>query len=405
MVQKKGYKKTKIGWIPEGWKFVELKRFIELGKDKLDPKRAKINLPCIELEHIEQRKGIINGYGSSAKQLSTKNRFSKGDILFGKLRPYLRKFWFAKFDGVCSSEIWVLKGINEIAANEYIFFLIQQHHFIQISNVTSGSKMPRADWSLLSKYPFLLPPLPEQRKIAEILSAWDKAIAHTQKLIESLKLRKKGLMQQLLTGKKRLEGFSGEWKEYAYSDLIKEVKRPVKVIDDELYHLISVRRRSGGIFERQSLEGKGILTKNLKNTKSGDFLISKMQVVHGATGLVTEEFDNKTISGSYISAISKDRNRLDITFFDWLSKMPVFYHQTYISSYGVHIEKMTFNFKSFLKLRVKIPSIEEQKEIVKILELSAEEIKYFENYLVQLQAQKKGLMQQLLTGKKRVKNE
>src|SRR5690606_11452529 len=144
-----------------------------------------------------------------------------------------------------------------------------------------------------------IPTIPEQQKIAEILSTWDQAISTTQKLIDELKLRNKGLAQQLLTGKKRLKGFESKWKKYHYSDILKKVKRPVKWDDKELYNLISVRRRSGGIFYRDALYGHQIKVKNLNTAKTGDFLFSKMQIVHGASALVTPEFDGAKISGSY----------------------------------------------------------------------------------------------------------
>ena len=255
----------------------------------------------------------------------------------------------------------------------------------------------------LFNYKISLPPLKEQQKIAQILSQWDEAIETTQNLIEQLQLRKKGLMQELLSGKKRLAGFSEEWEEFQFGELLQDVKRPVKWDDKELYDLISVRRRSGGLFFRESLYGNQILTKNLKTAKSGDFLISKMQIVHGASGLVTKEFNNAKISGSYLSLRVIDENKTDINFINWLSKTPYFYYQTLISSYGVHIEKMTFNFKLFLKSKTRLPSIIEQRKIVEILESAQSEIIHQEDKLKQLKVSKKGLMQQLLTGKKRVK--
>ena len=248
-----------------------------------------------------------------------------------------------------------------------------------------------------------LPTPPEQKAIAQVLSTWDKAIENLSQLISEKQQKKKALMQQLLTGKKRFPGFDGDWKEYSYKELIKEVKRPVKWDDDKLYQLVSVRRRSGGLFERDSLYGHQILTKNLRTAKAGDFLISKMQILHGASAVVTEEFDDKKISGSYISVRARDENILDISFLGWYSKMPYFYHQTYISSYGVHIEKMTFDFKSFLKLEMKVPGLKEQQKIVATLESAEKEINILNQKLDALKDQKKGMMQQLLTGKKRIK--
>ena len=207
------------GIVPKGWVFSEFCEFVERSKEKFNPKIEKVELPCIELEHINQKTGTINGYVNSNQQKSIKNKFCEGQVLFGKLRPYLKKFWFAKFEGVCSSEIWVLNGKRDKMLNGFLFFFIQHHRFIQTTNISSGTKMPRADWPFICKYPFLLPPLPEQQKIATILSTWDKAIELKEQLIEQKKQQKKGLMQNLLTGKIRVKGFKEEWKEMKLGDI------------------------------------------------------------------------------------------------------------------------------------------------------------------------------------------
>lgn len=282
-------KSTKNAIIPDNWEVMEFGEFAETEKGKYVPV-ANENLRCLELEHFDQGTGHILGWVNSSEQKSTKNKFKKGQVLFGKLRPYLRKYWLAEYDGVCSSEVWVLNSKNKKCSNEFLFRLVQTHRFIQVANVSSGSKMPRADWDYVSTFPFHLPPLPEQKAIAQVLSTGDAVIHSTEKLIAQKELRKKWLMQQLLTGKKRLKGFGGKWKELTYEKLLQVVKRPVKWNDNELYNLISVRRRSGGIFLREALYGHQIKVKDLRDVDEGDFLFSKMQILHGASALVTKEF-------------------------------------------------------------------------------------------------------------------
>jgi type I restriction enzyme S subunit len=223
------------------------------------------------------------------------------------------------------------------------------------------------------------------------------------KLIENSKQQKKALMQQLLTGKKRLPGFCGEWKEVRLGDVVSEVKRKVDWDDSAIYKLISVKRRSEGLFLRDELIGYKILTKKMNIAKKGDFLISKMQVVHGATGLVTSKFDGMHISDSYIALNAKKGSTLAIDFLNWLSKTKHFYHLAYLSSYGVHIEKMTFNLKLFLKNKIKIPpTIEEQEHITNILNKKSQQITMLEKYKDRIEKEKQALMQQLITGKRRV---
>ena len=113
----------------------------------------------------------------------------------------MQKYWFAEYDGVCSSEVWVLNSKNKKCSNEFLFRLVQSIRFIQAANVSSGSKMPRADWDYVSNFPFPLPPLPEQKAIAHILSLMDTAINKNNQLIGKKELQKKWLMQNLLNEK------------------------------------------------------------------------------------------------------------------------------------------------------------------------------------------------------------
>ncbi|MFM5245074.1 MULTISPECIES: restriction endonuclease subunit S [Aeromonas] len=281
----------------------------------------------------------------------------------------------------------------------------------QISKNGGGTNISNLSQQILSDVVFLLPPLHEQKKIAKILSTWDKAITTTEQLLANSQQQKKALMQQLLTGKKRLLDkngvrFSGEWKAQRIGSLLKEVKRPVQWDDDRQYHLLSVKRRSEGVVLREILKGSEILTKKMNTALAGDFLISKMQVVHGATGLVTEEFNKCHISDSYIALRPKDDEKIDIAFFSWFSKQKIMYHKAFLCSYGVHIEKMTFNFNMFVKEKVVIPAtLEEQQKIAAVLSTTDQEISALQQKLDALKQEKKALMQQLLTGKRRVKVE
>jgi type I restriction enzyme S subunit len=283
---------------------------------------------------------------------------------------------------------------------QYLFSSGIERQFYQL---LVGSNYPAINSSDVRKLKIPLPPLPEQKAIAQVLSKADAAIHTTEKLIAQKVLRKKWLMQQLLTGKKRLMGFGGVWKENSYEKILKVVKRNFDWDENELYKLISVRRRSGGIFYREALYGHQILVKTLRTANEGDFLFSKMQILHGASALVTKEFDGAKISGSYIAVVPKDKKQLNMEFFQWYSQTPYFYHQTYISSYGVHIEKMTFDFDTFLQLEMKLPSIEEQTAIAQLLQAVDKEISILKAKAEKLREQKKGLMQKLLTGKVRLK--
>ena len=157
--------------VPNGWKHKAFGDVVKLSKNKYDPQKSDKCFPCVELEHLTQETGQIVGSTPASTLGSIKNQFNSGDVIFGKLRPYLKKYAMPNFDGVCSSEIWVFAPTKEII-NPYLYQFVQTNTFITEANKSAGSKMPRADWEVVSEMQLPLPPLTEQRKIAKILSTW-----------------------------------------------------------------------------------------------------------------------------------------------------------------------------------------------------------------------------------------
>jgi len=132
------------------------------------------NLPYIGLEHISEGQLSLIGYGTSKEVVSIKSLFRQGDILFGKLRPYFRKIIIAPFDGVCSTDIWVVRA-KEGTDQRFLFYWMASNEFIEESTRASeGTKMPRAQWNFIERIVRPVPPLPIQRAIAHILGTLDK---------------------------------------------------------------------------------------------------------------------------------------------------------------------------------------------------------------------------------------
>lgn len=393
--------------IPSDWEVKHFEDVADIDRDSLNGSTPKdyefdyISLSDVDSDDfkIETTRQVFASAPSRARRI-----VKKGDILMSTVRPNLQGFSLIRNE---VKDLIASTGFALITAkkcsNEYLFqYLFSSGIERQFYQLLVGSNYPAINSSDVKKLKIPLPTPPEQRAIAQVLSTADAAIHTTEKLIAQKELRKKWLMQQLLTGKKRLKKFGGEWKEYSYEKLLKVVKRNFDWDENELYKLISVRRRSGGIFYREALYGHQILVKTLRTANEGDFLFSKMQILHGASALVTKEFDGAKISGSYIAVVPKEKKQLNMEFFQWYSQTPYFYHQTYISSYGVHIEKMTFDFDTFLQLEMKLPSYEEQTAIAQVLQAADKEIGLLKAKAEKLREMKKGLMQVLLTGKKRL---
>lgn len=185
----------------------EVKRFGDvafLRKDRIDPRRAGVQAFCIELEHIEQGSGHLVGNGSTGELSSLKTVFQRGDVLFGKLRAYLRKYWLADCTGVCSTEIWAFVANLSYVLPEFLFQLVTVDQFIEIASTAYGTHMPRSDWKVVKSYEVALPKLDEQTAIASILSDMDSEIASLETKLAKYRQIKQGMMQELLTGRIRL---------------------------------------------------------------------------------------------------------------------------------------------------------------------------------------------------------
>lgn len=182
----------------------ELGEICTLSKERFDPLTADSEKACVELEHLSSKTGRLLSSFTTKGLRSQKAIFQKGDILFGKLRPYLRKYWRATFEGVCSTEIWVIKpniGID----SEWLYWLIQTDQVVNAANKSTGTKMPRADWGTVKQTEVGVPPtIEEQTAIAAILSDIDAEIDALETKLTKARHIKQGMMQELLTGRIRL---------------------------------------------------------------------------------------------------------------------------------------------------------------------------------------------------------
>lgn len=181
----------------------ELSDFATLVGTKIAVEDAPFDA-SIELDNLESGTGRLLGVTSSADLLGQRAHFVADDVLFGKLRPYLRKFWFAGQDGMASTETWVLRADTNRCLPRYLYFLIRSHAFLGEANRPTGSRMPRADWDWVQSTPLPLPGTNEQGRIIDVLSLAEKRWTISLDHAVSLRLQKHGLMQMLLTGKLRV---------------------------------------------------------------------------------------------------------------------------------------------------------------------------------------------------------
>jgi type I restriction enzyme S subunit len=172
------------------WKKSQLGSVVSNKCQKYTPSLNE-HLFDIELDSIESDNGICSNFYDSSTQKSVKNCFTSQNVLYGKLRPYLNKWYLPKQNGVCSSEIWVLS--SKALKRAFLFSIIQGKSFKSGSNVSSGSKMPRADWNYIESIPVSFPGDEEQEKIGLFVLLIEKRIEVQRKIIEDHLLLEKAL--------------------------------------------------------------------------------------------------------------------------------------------------------------------------------------------------------------------
>lgn len=174
----------------------EEKEFIELVSRESKTKISDENNPCVEYEDVTPEIGILNNDIYKKKVMKTGIFFDNKNILYGKLRPYLHNWLKPSFEGVAVGDWWVLEPNN--VDRDFLYRLIQTKKFDDIANQSSGSKMPRADWNLISHSTFSVPMnIEEQQKIGQFFSKYDSFISLQQKEIDNLKTIKKALLQKM----------------------------------------------------------------------------------------------------------------------------------------------------------------------------------------------------------------
>lgn len=190
-----------LSQVPEHWEVKRLKYALSLSNDRLEVDQDE-SLPYVGMENIESWTGRLLPLDEEFIPTGTSNRFSQGQVLFGKLRPYLAKATIADRSGVCSTELMVFEPKE--FDNRFLLYLILSDGFIKlVDSSTQGSKMPRADWEFIGNIEVAYPPLSEQRAIAAYLdertARIDGLVARQRRLVELLKEKRQALITRAVT--------------------------------------------------------------------------------------------------------------------------------------------------------------------------------------------------------------
>lgn len=419
---KQGYQLTEIGVIPDDWEVKIFDEIVEIRREKINPKTKGEGDYCIELEHIKSNSGTLTGFTITSLNSSIKNCFYEKDILFCKLRSYLRKYFFADRKGLCSTEIWVFKTKNNYIP-KFVYQLVQTDKFIEYATMSYGTRMPRADWNIIKNLKIPVPPIEEQEKIAQVLTDIDDLIESLEKLINKKRLIKKGAMQELLTGERRLKGF-GENKGYKQTEL--------GLIPEDwnisfLKNIVVNNKIPSGLYKEQKEYGNGIKIIKIGDVFSGYFLdTEKMQKVN----ISKEELHKYTIMNNdiiialasvklegvgkvlFVESLNEiviyDHNVAMVRVLEKYNSKYIFYFlqssiiRNLISNLATQVGTTFLKTTSILNFSMLLPTKEEQESIAQILTDMDKEIEGLEEKLEKYKQIKQGMMEELLTGKIRL---
>ncbi len=292
----------------------------------------------------------------------------------------------------------ILKDSNQFPL--YLFYNFSETIKKHVERKSIGSDQPFISVISLYKEKVFLPALPEQKTIAHVLGLMDTAINTNNQLIAQKELRKKWLMQNLLTGKKRLKGFNKEWKEIHIRDVSKEVS--IKNKADKQLTVLSCTKYDGLV---PSLEyfGRKIFADDVSTYKivpKNHFAYATNHIEEGSIGY-QEIFDEALISPMY--TVFKTDSSINDTFFYKLLKSHKLVYQYQNRMEGSIDRRGGLRWDTFSIIKIHIPSFEEQTAIAQVLQAIDKEIQLLKTKTERLKEQKKWMMQVLLTGKKRLK--
>jgi len=426
---REGYKEVQFGpktlVVPSDWSTVRFGDVFDRRRESIDDLEDE-TIKYVGLKHLDSGQLTINGFDEDGRERSSSRVFREGDVLFGKLRPNLNKAAVAPFSGVCSSDIIPIYAKKD-GRQQFLPYLMHSK-LVRDRAVSTmeGTNLPRTSWGDLEKTLVPLPPLPEQRRIADILSTVDEQIQQTDEIIKKSEELRSGQLQNILH-----QGFEAH-------DIVehrigpKEVLLPdawtVQRIDELLSDGADGKPLRGGppggkIHKKDRVEGgyklytQEVITKRNINygdeylsaesfkelkaaePKPGDILITRAGTV--GESIVFPEDAERGIIDSALMRLRINESVCDPHFVSLLID------ESYLVEFQIRAMSQSgvvrnLNNGIIKQLQIPVPPLKEQQKVVEVMSKFSDKIEQEIQYKESLQELKRGLMQDLLTGKVRV---
>jgi len=378
----KGYKHTKVGVIPDDWECLPARNYFD---KRIAKGYEGLETYSITIKKSWQKRSELNRETGTELSPDKSLLAEKGDLVYNTMRMWQGALGMAENSGVVSPAYIVLRPKSMIDS-KFAFYMLKSYtylHYLTAYSYGLTSDRLRLYFKDFGMIPFICPPLEEQEKIVQILAIWDDAISKQETLTEAKEELKKGLMQKLLSGEVRFDGFDGEWEEINLKEIC-QIKKGIQLNKSNMTEIGEYPAINGGI--------KPSGYTNEWNTKANTITISEGGNSCGYVNFLTEKF----WSGGHCYALQN--LKVDTLFlYQFLKLNEISIMRLRVGSGLPNIQKGDIE-----KFRIQLPSVEEQQKIAQVLTLTDKEIDLLKNELEALKEQKRGLMQRLLSGEVRV---
>jgi len=398
------YSPSHLGLIPDDWKRVKLSDVMKVRQGlqiaiserlKQPTELSKEYITIQSINKSEQPREYVES--PSKRVICTKEDVlmtrtgNTGIVITDVEGVFHNNFFLMDFDRIKIDKIFLINYLKSSRVQHLIL------------TKAGSSTIPDLNHNDFYSIEFPVPPLPEQRKIAKILLTWDNAIATTEKLIYASKQQKKALMQQLLTGKKRFTGFKGEWEEVRLGDVssIYDGTHSTPKYVESGVPFYSVEHLTRGSFSKTKFITEEVFDKENKRVKleRNDILMTRIGDIGTAICL---NWDVRASFYVSLALIKSNAHKFDSKFMEYYINSHEFHRELHKRTIHVAFPKK-INLGEINNCHVLLPSLEEQQKIASVLTNADKEIELLKQKLADLKQEKKALMQQLLTGKRRVK--
>ncbi|MGD0951519.1 MAG: restriction endonuclease subunit S [Methanotrichaceae archaeon] len=397
--------------LPDNWRSAKLGEVCALRSETVNPGECQ-SVPYVGLEHIDSGNTLLNRNGSSSEVSSSKASFFPGDILYGKLRPYLDKAILAEIEGICSTDILVIKSCDSISP-DYLSNFIHTSQFLNYAISTSkGVNHPRTSWSSISKFLVPLPPIYEQRAISHVLRTVQQATETRLNEIALERERKAALMEHLFTHGTRDEATKqteiGEmpesWEVVELGDACEFLQYGTSKYcndDNTGIPVLRIPNVIDGNINLQDLKFIKLPSKEIENLslESGDLLFVRTngrKEYLGRCAVFDGEFD-KCLFASYLIRARLNNNVLVPRF----AKIYLMTNtgRSFLSGRASNSAdgKFNINTQTIKKVRISRPSLEEQQEITRVMSACDASIAALEHEAHLLNELFRAMLEELMT--------